>query len=91
MAQTATYRATGKRKTSVARVILRPGSGDMTVNGRPLRRPGTPLDRHGAAVEQQLVAPLEQAGVRPGDVEGAVEPVRPADVAGEQRLTRRCR
>lgn len=26
---------TGKRKTSVARVFLRPGSGDITINGRP--------------------------------------------------------
>src|SRR5690349_3866877 len=28
--------ATGKRKSSIARVILRPGSGDCQVNGRPL-------------------------------------------------------
>jgi small subunit ribosomal protein S9 len=36
LAAGARYRATGKRKTSVARVILRPGSGTYTVNGRPL-------------------------------------------------------
>ncbi|MCP6770048.1 30S ribosomal protein S9, partial [Klebsiella pneumoniae] len=29
------YRATGRRKTSVARVLLRPGSGKVEVNGRP--------------------------------------------------------
>ncbi len=29
------YRATGRRKTSVARVILRPGEGKISVNGRP--------------------------------------------------------
>jgi len=29
-----TYRATGKRKTSVARVRLTPGTGNMTVNGQ---------------------------------------------------------
>jgi small subunit ribosomal protein S9 len=29
------YRATGRRKTAVARVILRPGEGKVTVNGRP--------------------------------------------------------
>ena len=34
MAETAAYRGTGKRKTSVARVILEPGSGKITVNGR---------------------------------------------------------
>lgn len=30
------YRATGKRKTSVARVILVPGTGQVTCNGRPI-------------------------------------------------------
>lgn len=30
------YYATGRRKTSTARVYLRPGSGDITVNDRPL-------------------------------------------------------
>ena len=35
MAQTQNY-GTGKRKTSVARVFLRPGTGAATVNGRPL-------------------------------------------------------
>ena len=29
------YTATGRRKEAVARVILRPGNGDVTVNGRP--------------------------------------------------------
>jgi len=32
-----TYAATGKRKTSVARVFLSPGSGRITVNGRELQ------------------------------------------------------
>ena len=36
LASGARYRATGKRKTAVARVILRPGSGSYTVNGKPL-------------------------------------------------------
>ena len=30
------YRGLGRRKTSVARVLLRPGAGRWTVNGRPL-------------------------------------------------------
>jgi small subunit ribosomal protein S9 len=34
VAETAAYRGTGKRKTSVARVILEPGTGKITVNGR---------------------------------------------------------
>jgi small subunit ribosomal protein S9 len=36
LASGARYRATGKRKTAVARVILKPGSGEYTVNGKPL-------------------------------------------------------
>jgi small subunit ribosomal protein S9 len=36
LATVAAYRATGKRKTSVARVVLVPGSGEVAVNGRPL-------------------------------------------------------
>jgi len=33
---TVTYRATGKRKTSVARVTLSPGAGKVVVNGREI-------------------------------------------------------
>ena len=33
MAETVVYSATGKRKTSVARVRLTPGTGNITVNG----------------------------------------------------------
>jgi small subunit ribosomal protein S9 len=36
LSQIAQYRGTGKRKTSVARVILRPGDGATWVNGRSL-------------------------------------------------------
>jgi small subunit ribosomal protein S9 len=32
------YYGTGRRKTSTARVFLRPGSGDVTVNGQSLDR-----------------------------------------------------
>ena len=31
-----TYYGTGRRKTSTARVFIRPGAGDITVNERPL-------------------------------------------------------
>lgn len=34
MAETVQYYGTGRRKTAVARVYLRPGSGDFKVNGR---------------------------------------------------------
>lgn len=36
MAEAVTYRATGKRKTSVARVVLTPGVGRALVNGREI-------------------------------------------------------
>ncbi|MDX6680658.1 MAG: small subunit ribosomal protein [Solirubrobacteraceae bacterium] len=36
LAAGARYRATGKRKTAVARVILRPGTGAYTINGKTL-------------------------------------------------------
>jgi len=34
MAKSVMYRGTGRRKSAVARVILRPGNGVITVNGR---------------------------------------------------------
>jgi small subunit ribosomal protein S9 len=38
LAAGARYRATGKRKSAVARVILRPGTGVYTINGRTLEQ-----------------------------------------------------
>ncbi len=35
MAELVQYYGTGRRKTAVARVFLRPGSGEFKVNGRP--------------------------------------------------------
>ncbi|MGH9555875.1 MAG: 30S ribosomal protein S9, partial [Terriglobales bacterium] len=35
MAELVQYYGTGRRKSSVARVFLRPGGGGFTVNGRP--------------------------------------------------------
>ena len=35
MAETVQYYGTGRRKSAIARVFLRPGSGDFKVNGRP--------------------------------------------------------
>jgi small subunit ribosomal protein S9 len=32
------YYATGRRKTSAARVFLKPGSGKVTINGRPVEK-----------------------------------------------------
>jgi small subunit ribosomal protein S9 len=57
--QIAEYRGTGKRKTSIARVILRPGDGEITVNGKK-------LEEHfpRATLQVAALAPLELAGMR---------------------------
>src|SRR5918994_7371442 len=57
LAADARYNATGKRKTAVARVILKPGEGSYTVNGRH-------LDEYFPRVRLQRMAsqPLEAAG-----------------------------
>ncbi|MSO58644.1 MAG: 30S ribosomal protein S9 [Thermoleophilia bacterium] len=54
MSQIAQYLGTGKRKTSVARVILRPGDGKTWVNGRTLEH-YFPRGTHQAAA----LAPLK--------------------------------
>jgi small subunit ribosomal protein S9 len=57
LAAGARYRATGKRKTAIARVTLRPGSGAYLVNGRALEEhfPRTTLQRN-------IRQPLETVG-----------------------------
>ena len=57
LAADARYTATGKRKSSVARVILKPGDGDFKLNGRPLEI-YFPRRTHQVVVKQ----PLEAAG-----------------------------
>jgi small subunit ribosomal protein S9 len=58
MSDLAQYRGTGKRKTSVARVILRPGDGTWWINGRS-------LEEYFPSATQRMVAtaPLRTAGV----------------------------
>jgi small subunit ribosomal protein S9 len=57
MTEIAQYFGTGKRKTSVARVILRPGDGKTWINGRTIED-YFPRSAHRVAV----VAPLKVAG-----------------------------
>jgi small subunit ribosomal protein S9 len=57
MPEIAQYRGTGKRKTSVARVILRPGDGKTWINGRSLED-YFPRAAHRVAA----LAPLKTAG-----------------------------
>ena len=58
MSQIAQYRGTGKRKTSVARVILRPGDGSWWINGRTLED-YFPRD----TLQSVALAPLRVSGV----------------------------
>jgi small subunit ribosomal protein S9 len=73
LAADARYRATGKRKTSVARVILKPGDGTYTVNGRPLDvffprlglqlQARQPLETAGYQTRMDVVAKIHGGGV----------------------------
>lgn len=53
------YLATGRRKTSMARVILRPGTGNMTVNSRTLES-YFPSQAMRAELQQPLVVTENQ-------------------------------
>ena len=57
MSAPAQYQGTGKRKTSIARVILRPGDGTTWINGRTIEE-YFPRATHRTA----LMAPLRVAG-----------------------------
>jgi len=73
LASGARYRATGKRKTAIARVTLRPGSGTYLVNGRPLnthfprptlqRNIRQPLETVGYEDRMDVVARLHGGGI----------------------------
>jgi small subunit ribosomal protein S9 len=57
LAADARYRATGKRKTAVARVTLKPGTGEYVINGRSLE---VFFPRH--ALQRTIRQPLETVG-----------------------------
>jgi small subunit ribosomal protein S9 len=73
LASGARYRATGKRKTAIARVTLRPGSGSYLVNGRALeehfpritlqRNIRQPLEAVGYQERMDVVARLHGGGI----------------------------
>ncbi len=73
LAADARYQATGKRKRAVARVILKPGSGNYTVNGRQLdeffprgtlqRTARGPLETAGQQERMDVVAKIHGGGV----------------------------
>jgi small subunit ribosomal protein S9 len=73
LAADARYNATGKRKSAIARVILKPGEGTYTVNGRHLdeyfprvrlqRMASQPLEAAGYANRMDVVARIHGGGV----------------------------
>jgi len=73
LAADARYQATGKRKRAVARVILKPGNGTYTVNGRELdqffprstlqRTARGPLETVGQQERMDVVAKIHGGGV----------------------------
>jgi small subunit ribosomal protein S9 len=73
LASGARYTATGKRKTAVARVTLKPGTGEYKVNGKPLddffprptlqRNIRQPLETVGYEARMDVIAKLHGGGV----------------------------
>ncbi len=73
LAADARYAATGKRKTAIARVILRPGTGEYTINGKTLdayfprptlqRNIRQPLETVGYEERMDVVATMHGGGV----------------------------
>lgn len=73
LAKGATYRATGKRKSAVARVVLTPGAGEYHVNGRSLdvffprltlqRVISQPLETVGYETRMDVTAKIHGGGV----------------------------
>ncbi len=81
MAETNQIQTVGRRKRSVARVLLRPGNGQWSVNGRPMAD-YFPRPTHQIRVEEPLkVAELENSfditiRVRGGGLTGQSDAVR---------------
>ncbi|HEX7292806.1 MAG TPA: 30S ribosomal protein S9 [Conexibacter sp.] len=73
LASGARYTATGKRKTAVARVTLKPGSGEYVINGKSLeaffprptlqRNIRQPLETVGYEARMDVIAKLHGGGV----------------------------
>jgi len=76
----AQIQTTGRRKTSVARIVLKPGKGQITVNGEPLDRYFPPLRQEVVKSPLQLVQALSKydvaANVRGGGLTGQSEACR---------------
>ena len=81
MAELVQYYGTGRRKTAVARVFLRPGSGDFKVNGRPFEEYFV-TDSQRSAARQSLLSTESAANfnvianVSGGGVNGQADAVK---------------
>jgi small subunit ribosomal protein S9 len=81
MADLVQYYGTGRRKTAVARVFLRPGSGDFKVNGRPIEQYFV-TDSQRVSAKQSLVSTDSSAtfnviaNVSGGGVNGQADAVK---------------
>jgi len=81
MAETVQYYGTGRRKSSVARVFLRPGSGEITVNGRPFEQYFVTSSQRSAAKQPLLSSETAAtfnvvASVAGGGIDGQADAVR---------------
>ena len=89
------YRGTGKRKTSVARVVLVPGAGVVTVNGRPVEEyfPRQTLRAIATVAARRSPAPTRHYDVRAridgGGISGQAGRAPPRHLAGAHRGRRR--
>jgi len=70
------YYGTGRRKSSVARVFLRPGSGDFTVNGRA-------FEKYFVTAAQRNLAKQPLASVEASDTFNVVANVSGGGVNGQ--------
>jgi small subunit ribosomal protein S9 len=76
-----TIQTVGRRKTAVARILLRPGEGEWTINGRPMAE-YFPRKAHQIRVEEPLhVAEMDgrfdiQIRVKGGGLTGQADAIR---------------
>jgi small subunit ribosomal protein S9 len=81
MAELVQYYGTGRRKTAVARVFLRPGSGDFKVNGLPFDKYFVTESQRASAKQSLVSAELAAnfnvlANVSGGGVNGQADAVK---------------
>ncbi len=74
------YQGTGRRKTAVARVYLRPGDGKITINGKPWDQYFGPRKSYEYVIHQPLIETGAKydilVNVRGGGKRGQVEAIR---------------